>query len=230
MSISFSAVSTASSKRFVKKHLGGIRTVPTFLQSLVACMNENLVWIFERHDPLINTPITARLSVDKSSISMNWFYGADPRCPPTAAAPAALFVLFPGRSPEFPYSQSARQIGHVCLLELSQVATHCKWKAWPQVPKTTGDSSPGNLTPGGHPSKADWQIPQTSSSLPFPTFQVHLATPWNFLIRTRNLVLEPVVVQLCAAIGVSLDRLREEEEEGEKVDIEILFSFKKIKV
>ena len=55
-----------------------------------------------------------------------------PALPPVAAA----VEVVPCRSPEFPYSQSARQIGHVCLLELSHVATHCRWKACPEITKT----------------------------------------------------------------------------------------------
>ena len=120
----------------------------------------------------------------------------------------------------------------------------------PQVPKTTGDSSPGNLTPGGHPSKGDWQIPQTSSSVPFPTFQVHLATAWYLVMRTRSLVFrgpaavaaaegeDPaaaiaeasspfVLLLLLLAIGVSLERLRDNEgvvPVREKDDMDVMVS------
>ena len=40
---------------------------------------------------------------------------------------------------------------------------HCRWKAWVQMPHTTGLSSPGYLPSGGQPSKGMRQMPQTSS-------------------------------------------------------------------
>lgn len=49
-----------------------------------------------------------------------------------------------------PNSHSLRQIGQVCRDEFNHVDTHCKWKAWPHFPQTTGHSSPGYLTPRVH--------------------------------------------------------------------------------
>ena len=59
---------------------------------------------------------------------------------------------------------------------------HCRWKAWPHAPQTTGASSPGNLASGGQPSKAARQMPQTSS----PASQVHEATARQCLMETRK--------------------------------------------
>lgn len=53
--------------------------------------------------------------------------------------------------------RSGGDIGQTHLL------MHCRWKAWEQVPQTTGQSSPGYLASGGQASKEARQIPQTSS-------------------------------------------------------------------
>ena len=82
----------------------------------------------------------------------------------------------------WPNSHSWRQIGQEFLLLgcVNHLLAHCKWKAWAHFPHTTGQSSPGYLTPGAVPSKANWQIPQTSSL----AFQLQWATPWSRRIRT----------------------------------------------
>eukprot|EP00879_Flechtneria_rotunda_P003547 GHRR01003781.1.p1 GENE.GHRR01003781.1~~GHRR01003781.1.p1 ORF type:complete len:103 (-),score=0.41 GHRR01003781.1:353-661(-) len=59
---------------------------------------------------------------------------------------------------------------------------HCKWKACPHVPHTTGLSSPGNLLSGGHPSKGFLQMPHRSS----PASHVHTPTACQRLISTLN--------------------------------------------
>lgn len=63
-----------------------------------------------------------------------------------------------------------------------------RWYACLQAPQTTGQSSPGNLTPGAQPSKGDWQIPQTSSAgVP----QDHRAMPWkDFTFTLRGFFVE----------------------------------------
>lgn len=40
---------------------------------------------------------------------------------------------------------------------------HCRWKACLHTPQTTGESSPGYLASGGHPSNGMRQMPHTSS-------------------------------------------------------------------
>jgi len=50
---------------------------------------------------------------------------------------------------------------------------HCMWNAWPHVPQSGGQSSPGYLTPGQQASNGMRQIPQTSSSIS----HFHTATP-----------------------------------------------------
>ena len=62
----------------------------------------------------------------------------------------------------------------------SHLLMHCRWKACPHVPQTTGESSPGNLLPGGQPSNGMRQIPHTSS----PAFHVHDAAACQCLTVT----------------------------------------------
>lgn len=138
-----------------------------------------------------------------------------------------LLLLFALSTGFCPNSHSCRQIGHRFLDDVvcNHRETHCKWKAWPHFPHTTGESSPGNLTPGAVPSNAAWQIPHTSSF----AFQLHCATPWMRLILTVNrgpscadrTALEGVVLWLLLAkTRVSLGLFRERG--GEVLSIVIL--------
>ena len=86
-------------------------------------------------------------------------------------------------------SHSCRQMGQESLAlvvvlvdDVNLVLIHCKWKACKHFPQTTGQSSPGYLTPGHTPSKAFWQIEHTSSCVFDP--HVQWATLWKRLIRT----------------------------------------------
>jgi hypothetical protein len=90
--------------------------------------------------------------------------------------------------------QLCRQMGQEFfeLLCCNHFDTHCKWKACPHLPQTTGQSSPGNLTPGAVPSKAVWQMPQTSSL----AFQLHCATAWKRLMCTLRRL-------LCGCVGTT---------------------------
>ena len=76
-------------------------------------------------------------------------------------------------------SQFRRQNGHRCsVCADSHLVMHCRWKACPHTPHTTGLSSPGYLPSGGHPSKGMRHMPQTSS----PASHVHAATACQFVI------------------------------------------------
>ena len=63
------------------------------------------------------------------------------------------------------------------------------WKQWVQAPHTKGQSSPGNLQSGQHPSNATRQIPQVSSL----AIHFHVATLFHPRILTLNLVLDSAV-------------------------------------
>ena len=78
-------------------------------------------------------------------------------------------------------SHSRLHMGHVLLLCNHRVR-HLRWNAWPQVPHTTGLSSPGNSEPGAQPSSGFWQMAQTSSLAD----HVHDATACTALMRTRT--------------------------------------------
>ena len=91
-------------------------------------------------------------------------------------------VLFHTRAPPIQAclnSQSPRQIGHFCseFLPSNHFVMHRKWNACEQTPHTTGESSPGYLQSGAHPSYGEWQIPHTSDA----SFHVHVATPCHVL-------------------------------------------------
>ena len=57
--------------------------------------------------------------------------------------------------------QSWRHIGHKCWAcwAFSHFIMQWIWKQWVQAPQTNGQSSPGSLQSGQHPSKATRQIP-----------------------------------------------------------------------
>lgn len=70
--------------------------------------------------------------------------------------------------------QSRRHIGHWGrgLWEFTHFKMQCRWNAWLHAPHIRGQSSPGILQSGQHPSNAIRHIPQASSC----ASQVHDAT------------------------------------------------------
>lgn len=84
-------------------------------------------------------------------------------------------------------SHGLLQSGHFCScawLCCSHFVMHCRCRACPHTPQTTGLSSPGNRPSGGQPSKEFLQMPHTSS----PASHVQFATMCHFLTVTLNVI------------------------------------------
>ena len=93
----------------------------------------------------------------------------------------------------------------------SHLVMHCRWKAWPHLPHTTGESSPGNFSPGAHASNASRQMPHTSS----PAFQFHTPTACHRRTRTVKPPVPPLPPPPLALPCAALLRARVRERERE---------------
>ena len=76
--------------------------------------------------------------------------------------------------------QSCLHMGHSCCIcwELSHFSMQCMWKTCVHFPQTKGQSSPGTLQSGQHPSNCILHIPHVSSL----AVQCQAATAVHFFI------------------------------------------------